>query len=508
MHVLESSGTDPLGPYTYKAHIFDPKNDGWAIDGSILKLPDGKLYYMFSSWEGDNQNMFIAPMSNPWTISGGRVRISTPTYDWEKSVANVNEGPVALQHNGKIFIVYSASACWGPDYKLGMLTYTGGDVLSPSSWVKQPNPVFQRSDANGVYGPGHNGFFTSPDGTESWIVYHANSAPDDGCTGERTTRVQKFTWNDDGTPNFGAPLSLETPITAPSGERGAPLPANAVYYLLVNKDSGKCLDVQGSSTADQAQLQQSACNNETSQQWRLDYLGNTYYDLINRNSDKALEVAGGPSATQDSASIQQSSWAHAANQQWRIVTTNDGWLRIEARHSGKVVDISSCETDDSAGVQQQATQADDDCQQFRLQPLDNLKIMSASSGKVMAVEKASTADGANVALWSDADTADQRWTFVHQDSGYYQVVAGHSGKCLDVAASSTENGAQIEQRSCDGSAHQQWRIDPLNDGMIRLVARHSAKVLDVASCRMADGTDIQEWTWLNNTCQRFRLVAP
>ena len=73
-------------------------------------------------------------------------------------------------------IVYSASACWGPDYKLGLLTLTGTDPLNPAHWTKKSTPVFQRNDANGVFAPGHNGFFKSPDGTEDWIVYHANDS--------------------------------------------------------------------------------------------------------------------------------------------------------------------------------------------------------------------------------------------------------------------------------------------------------------------------------------------
>jgi len=42
--------------------------------------------------------------------------------------------------------------------------------------------VFQRSNTNGVYGPGHNGFFKSPDGTEDWIVYQANASPEPVAT--------------------------------------------------------------------------------------------------------------------------------------------------------------------------------------------------------------------------------------------------------------------------------------------------------------------------------------
>jgi GH43 family beta-xylosidase len=100
-----------------------------------------------------------------------------------------------------------------------MLTYNGtGDPLNSASWVKSANPVFQRSNANGVYGPGHNGFFKSPDGTEDWIVYHANNSASGGCDMNRTTRAQKFTWNADGTPNFGTPVALGVTLTAPSGE--------------------------------------------------------------------------------------------------------------------------------------------------------------------------------------------------------------------------------------------------------------------------------------------------
>lgn len=216
--VLESKGTDPLGPYTFKARIYDARNDSWAIDPSVVKLGD-RLYFLFSAWEGQDQGVYIAAMSNPWTISGTRSRISRPSYSWETQLARVNEGPVALQRNGKTFITYSASACWGPDYKLGMLTYNGGNPLNARSWIKSPQPVFQRSNGNRAYGPGHNGFFKSPDGKEDWIVYHANASDKGVCDTKRTTRVQKINWRSDGTPSFGAPAATGVDLPVPSGEK-------------------------------------------------------------------------------------------------------------------------------------------------------------------------------------------------------------------------------------------------------------------------------------------------
>ncbi|MGP4111580.1 family 43 glycosylhydrolase [Streptomyces sp. 4N509B] len=212
LHVLESEGDDPMGPYHFKADLAGD----WEIDPSILRV-DGRLYLMGSILDG-TQSLSITPMSNPWTLSGPRRTISQPTHDWERQSGTVNEGAEPLYHNGETMIVYSASACWGPDYKLGLLTLTGSDPTNASHWTKHPRPVFQRDDEDGVFAPGHNGFFTSPDGTEDWIVYHANSSASGGCDMNRSTRAQRFTWNADGTPNFGTPHPTGVQLTAPSGE--------------------------------------------------------------------------------------------------------------------------------------------------------------------------------------------------------------------------------------------------------------------------------------------------
>jgi GH43 family beta-xylosidase len=214
IHVIESAGTDPLGPYTYKGQLRDATDDR-TIDASVLQL-NGALYVLFAGRTGDEQRIYIAPMQNPWTLNGDRVLLSAPTYSWEQETRKVNQGPVALQHNGRTFIVYSASYCGGSGYKLGMLTYTGDQPLLTSSWIKSATPVFQGTDD--VYSPGHNTFFKSPDGTQDWIVYHANSSVSGACDMKRTPRIQKFTWNNDGTPNFGSPVSPNTDLAVPSGE--------------------------------------------------------------------------------------------------------------------------------------------------------------------------------------------------------------------------------------------------------------------------------------------------
>ncbi|RCH55100.1 hypothetical protein DJ568_07875 [Mucilaginibacter hurinus] len=223
MYVIENPSDDPtMGTWTLKGKITDP-SDIWAIDGTVFEH-EGKRYFIWSGWRFQNgsqsgiQQLYIAEMSNPWTITGERHMISEPTYDWEK-VGLVNEGPEILKNAaGDVFLIYSASGCWTDEYKLGMMKLTGTDPLQQDSWTKNSTPVFQKNIANSVFAPGHNGFFKSPDGKEDWIIYHANAAAGQGCGGSRSTRMQPFRWNEDGTPNFGTPKPITEAQPAPSGE--------------------------------------------------------------------------------------------------------------------------------------------------------------------------------------------------------------------------------------------------------------------------------------------------
>jgi GH43 family beta-xylosidase len=151
--------------------------------------------------------------------------LSTPQYDWEKNGSGsglpvVNEGPEILKSpKGRLFLTYSASGCWTDDYSLGMLSLQpGGNPMNTADWVKSPLPVFTKSPNNQAYGPGHNGFFKSPDGKENWIIYHANPEAGQGCANHRSPRMQPIHWRKDGTPDFGVPVKTGAPISVPSGE--------------------------------------------------------------------------------------------------------------------------------------------------------------------------------------------------------------------------------------------------------------------------------------------------
>ncbi|MNJ44662.1 Extracellular exo-alpha-(1-_5)-L-arabinofuranosidase precursor [compost metagenome] len=212
MYVLENSSANPLtGTWEEKGQV-RTRWESFALDATVFEHR-GELYYVWAQKDPDidgNSNMYISKMSNPWTLTGEQTMISTPEYDWEIIGFKVNEGAAVLKRNGKIFISYSASAT-DHNYCMGLLyADEEADLLAAKSWTKTPVPVFQTNEDTGQYGPGHNSFTVTEDGQDV-IVYHARNYKK--ITGDplydpnRHTRAQVFTWNKDGTPNFGTPLS-------------------------------------------------------------------------------------------------------------------------------------------------------------------------------------------------------------------------------------------------------------------------------------------------------------
>ncbi|RJF91512.1 family 43 glycosylhydrolase [Sphingomonas cavernae] len=215
--VLENGADDPLeGTWIDRGRI---NTQHTGIDGTTFSYR-GQRYFVYSPYVGPDSVLSIARMSNPWTLAGNETIIARPDLQWERQGGRqILEGPEFLPGpKGDLFLSYSASACWSDDYALGLLRApAGSDPLDAGAWTKSPKPVFAKAPENGVYAPGHNGFFTSPDGKETWIIYHANPGPDMQCTPKRSPRIQKVEFDAAGAPVFGKPVGPDEPLSRPSG---------------------------------------------------------------------------------------------------------------------------------------------------------------------------------------------------------------------------------------------------------------------------------------------------
>ncbi|WP_437995713.1 RICIN domain-containing protein [Sorangium sp. So ce185] len=90
--------------------------------------------------------------------------------------------------------------------------------------------------------------------------------------------------------------------------------SGATYDRFAARHSGKCLDVNGASTADGAVVHQWTCNGGSNQEWLLQSAGGGYYRVVARHSGKCLDVVSG--STADGAAVKQYTCNGGSNQQW------------------------------------------------------------------------------------------------------------------------------------------------------------------------------------------------
>jgi len=211
-YVLQCDGANPVtGRWSVLGQLETPW-DTFTLDSTSF-VHRGTRYLAWAQKEpgiDTNSNLYLAPMATPTTLAARPTRLTVPTLPWEIQGFKVAEGPAPLIRNGRVFMTYSASAT-DARYCMGMLTARDdADLMDPAAWTKSPEPVFRTDAARHIYGPGHNSFTVDRAGADV-LVYHARDyekiSGDPLYDPNRDTRVQRFGYRADGTPDFGQPLA-------------------------------------------------------------------------------------------------------------------------------------------------------------------------------------------------------------------------------------------------------------------------------------------------------------
>jgi GH43 family beta-xylosidase len=209
MYAISCPAANPLeGPWSEVVRI-DTGIESFCLDATTF-YHNWELYYLWAQ-KGPgipgNSNLYIARMDTPVTLAAEPVRLSIPERDWECVGFSVNEGPGVLRKGNRLFVTYSASAT-DENYCVGLLSTTAdANLLDPASWTKSPRPVFQSAPENRIFGPGHNSFTVSEDGSQDILVYHARTyteiVGDPLWDPNRHTFTKPVQWDANGWPVFG-----------------------------------------------------------------------------------------------------------------------------------------------------------------------------------------------------------------------------------------------------------------------------------------------------------------
>ncbi|WP_099469234.1 glycosyl hydrolase 53 family protein [Konateibacter massiliensis] len=115
-------------------------------------------------------------------------------------------------------------------------------------------------------------------------------------------------------------------------------------YKIVNRNSGKAINVKDGSKVDGAVLEQYTYGAWNSQKWIFTLNSDGYYTIKNVGSSKVADITG--KSTSDGASCIQWTSNGGYNQQWSIKDAGNGYYTITNRYSGKVLDMNGKSTAD------------------------------------------------------------------------------------------------------------------------------------------------------------------
>ena len=99
-------------------------------------------------------------------------------------------------------------------------------------------------------------------------------------------------------------------------------------YKIVNKASGKVIDVQSASTANFARIFQWTLHGGANQQWHFTKLASGFYEIKSQNSDKLLDIVGSGANCANGTTTEQYVNDNTGSQQWNIVKQSDNSYKL------------------------------------------------------------------------------------------------------------------------------------------------------------------------------------
>ena len=309
--------------------------------------------------------------------------------------------------------------------------------------------------------------------------------------------------------------------------------ADGVYYIQTSKNSNYVLDVSSASIADRANIAIYQKNGGKNQAFKVTHDSTGYVTFTNVNSGKAIDVQGGNATS--GANVFQYSSNGGRNQKWIVIKTTSGYKVVSALHPNLCLDLQDGTVANSTNVQICASN-DSSAQRWNFEKYssqssgsggsstasidklaaENKNVLNdgtytirafSKNSSVLDVQGASTADRANVFLYSETGGNNQAFKVTHDSNGYVTFTNANSGKVLDVQGAKAIGGANVFQYSGNGGRNQKWIVRKTGSAYEIVSAMNPNLVLDLTDGKTHDRTNVQICAYNGSNAQKWVISS-
>jgi hypothetical protein len=319
------------GDYTWQGHFRPLGLD--SRDMNVFKDTDGKAYMISSVLT--NSQVSIMQLDSSYT--------SVVQEVFRGIGANTStgfgcEGHAMFKSNGVYFLIESMCSGWDTnDNRYYTATSLAGPWTLRGNLAPAGSYTYQSQVTNTVAVTGTGG---------TTYIYYG----DRWCTGNYSmTRAillpiqisgttLSLPWYDQWSVNTSTAAVTSSPAITFSGQ-----------YRIVNRNSGKVMEVPSSSTADKALIKQYTSNGGNNQLWTITNLGRGEFRIVNVNSNKSLDNPN--SSRTVGTNVQQYTSNGNLAQKWNIIPCKGGYYRfVSVNTLGKTLGISNASQADGGAV--------------------------------------------------------------------------------------------------------------------------------------------------------------
>ncbi|BDI28857.1 hypothetical protein CCAX7_009080 [Capsulimonas corticalis] len=332
--------------------------------------------------------------------------------------------------------------------------------------------------------------------------------------------ARTYRWNDTGVMKTGVNQTTQfsVPGSVPAGSYSLqivtngiasdpiPFPVSEAYFMIVNQNSGKCLDLINGNMANGAVTNQWSYDyNGPNQRWALQPTENgDHFKLISWVSGKAVSVSN--DSTGAGAQLWDWDYNGDSSQQWDLVDAGNGWYYIRNVRSGLVMDVSNSSTADNAMVQQW-TPNQSGAQKWRLQPWGSYFIRAAS-GKYVCIQGAGSANGSPIIQYQQENNPWFKWQFTSEGDGFYGLFSLNAPSrvlCVVNGSSAAAANTHLWDYNVNNAGDQKIRIWPKTSGKFKFYFGHDNMSWDIPGGATGNNVNLQQYPDNGYPWQEFSL---